>query len=159
MTHIAFLTSALVALAAGGDQRVVIYDGVETHLAAADGSADLWLVTADLKRATGFQIKPEGVCTDKLCFPLPEGRKQEFLATRAGQDLFNLSAFARLLHQPTAYDATHNVWLFGPRPDEQNAHVRSLTAPDFTLPDLAGKPHSLSDFRGKKVLLLTWGSW
>ena len=32
-------------------------------------------------------------------------------------------------------------------------------AADFTLPDLNGKMHSLADFRGKKVLLLTWGSW
>jgi len=37
--------------------------------------------------------------------------------------------------------------------------LRSLEAPDFTLPDLAGRPHSLSAHRGKKVLLVTWASW
>lgn len=32
--------------------------------------------------------------------------------------------------------------------------------PDFTLPDIAdGKPVSLSDFRGKKVLLVQFASW
>ena len=32
--------------------------------------------------------------------------------------------------------------------------------PDFTLPALAdGKPKSLSDFRGKKVLLIQFASW
>jgi hypothetical protein len=32
--------------------------------------------------------------------------------------------------------------------------------PDFTLPDLAtGKPVSLADFRGKKVLLIHFASW
>jgi hypothetical protein len=32
--------------------------------------------------------------------------------------------------------------------------------PDFTLPDVAtGKPKSLSDFRGKKVLLIQFASW
>ncbi len=32
--------------------------------------------------------------------------------------------------------------------------------PDFTLADIAtGKPVSLSDFRGKKVLLLQFASW
>lgn len=32
--------------------------------------------------------------------------------------------------------------------------------PDFTLPDIAtGKPVSLSDFRGKKVLLIQFASW
>jgi peroxiredoxin len=32
--------------------------------------------------------------------------------------------------------------------------------PDFTLPDVAdGKPKSLSDFRGKRVLLIQFASW
>ena len=32
--------------------------------------------------------------------------------------------------------------------------------PDFTLPAIAnGKPVSLSDFRGKKVLLIQFASW
>jgi hypothetical protein len=32
--------------------------------------------------------------------------------------------------------------------------------PDFTLPDIAtSKPVSLSDFRGKKVLLIHFASW
>jgi peroxiredoxin len=32
-------------------------------------------------------------------------------------------------------------------------------APGFTLPDLAGKPVSLSEFRGKVVLLNIWATW
>ncbi|TAJ31410.1 MAG: redoxin domain-containing protein, partial [Reyranella sp.] len=35
----------------------------------------------------------------------------------------------------------------------------SLEAPDFTLPDLDGKTHSLAEQRGKKVLLVSWASW
>ena len=32
--------------------------------------------------------------------------------------------------------------------------------PEFTLPDIGtGKPVSLSDFRGKKVLLIQFASW
>jgi peroxiredoxin len=42
---------------------------------------------------------------------------------------------------------------------DQRQVLSSLAAPDFTLPDIDGNSHSLSDFRGKKILLLTWASW
>ncbi len=35
----------------------------------------------------------------------------------------------------------------------------TIDAPNFTLPDLSGKMVSLSDFRGKWVVLDFWGSW
>ena len=41
----------------------------------------------------------------------------------------------------------------------QKGYLTTLEAPDFRLPDMNGKLHALSDFRGKKVLLLTWASW
>ena len=36
---------------------------------------------------------------------------------------------------------------------------RAARAPDFVLPDRTGKIVHLSDFRGKKVFLVTWASW
>ena len=33
------------------------------------------------------------------------------------------------------------------------------TAPDFTLTDIAGKQHKLSDYKGKNVLLVFWATW
>lgn len=32
-------------------------------------------------------------------------------------------------------------------------------APDFTVTDLAGKQHKLSDYRGKNVMLVFWATW
>lgn len=37
--------------------------------------------------------------------------------------------------------------------------ARAQQAPDFTLPDLDGKMHSLSDYRGKWVLVNYWATW
>lgn len=151
---------AVGLFAAEAKPRVIIFNGAVTEVAAGpEESKDLWISPKDLTRATKFELKPQGVCLAQLCFPIPEARKQEFLAQRGGATWFNLSEFARLLHQPSAHDAKHAVWYFGPRPEEQNGYLKTLAAPDFTLPDLDGKKHAIADFRGKKVLLITWASW
>lgn len=153
------LTVSAVAAADQG-RRVVIYEGIATEVSApAEPASDLWVTMADLKRATRFEVKPQGVCRDSLCFPLPKSRKSEFVAKKGAVSWFNLSAFARLIQQPMAADEKHAVWYFGPRLQETDTHLSSLEAPNFTLPDLTGKAHSLAEFRGKKVLLLTWASW
>ncbi len=33
------------------------------------------------------------------------------------------------------------------------------TAPDFTLTDINGRQHKLSDYRGKRVLITFWATW
>jgi hypothetical protein len=146
--------------AMGKDLRVtVVYDGAPTDINPAQVEADrLWITTADLTRATRFEVKPQGVCRDELCFPLPKARAGEFLRQEAGRSWFNLTAFAALVRQPVAVDSSFSTWYFGVRSD-QHQRLESLRAPDFTLPDAAGKMHSLSDFRGKKVFLITWASW
>src|SRR5262245_24753440 len=160
-----FLILLLVAVHAHGSEihPTIVYDDVATEVSAAREEGDqLWITTSDLKRATRFEVKPQGVCRDELCFPLPKSRQQEFLHRDAGQagaqTWFNLTAFAALVHQPVAHDSALATWYFGLRSDQRQA-LSSLRAPDFTLPDLQGKPHSLSDFRGKKVFLVTWASW
>jgi hypothetical protein len=113
----------------------------------------------DLKRATGFVVKPQGVCRDELCFPLPAKRKTEFISKRGAVSWFNLTAFAALVKQPVARDEGTGTWYFGKREDERGAYIASLEAPNFTLPDSNGKMHSLAEYRGRKVLLVTWASW
>lgn len=146
--------------AMGKDLRMtVVYDGVPTDINPAQlEAAQLWITTADLTRATRFEVKPQGVCRDELCFPLPKARAGEFLRQEAGRSWFNLTAFAALVRQPVAVDTSFSTWYFGVRSD-QHQRLESLRAPDFTLPDAVGKMHSLSDFRGKKVFLITWASW
>jgi hypothetical protein len=169
-------TLALVLLAlpcgarAAEGGRTILYDDVATELPPGLPKLDdVWLTTDELTQATRFVLKPEGVCREELCFPVPKARKDEFLRTVAKKTWFNLSvakttwfnlsAFGRLLKQPVARDEATGVFYFGPRADQQNAHLQSLLAPDFTLPDKDGRKRSLSEFRGRKVLLVTWASW
>ncbi|MBT3788257.1 MAG: redoxin domain-containing protein [Alphaproteobacteria bacterium] len=63
------------------------------------------------------------------------------------------------MNKPLAHSADGDVWVLGEDAEDRTAGLTSLDAPDFALPDLDGKLHSLSDYRGKKVLLATWASW
>jgi hypothetical protein len=159
------LMLAVLPALAKETRATVVYDDVATEITPAqtdDAAGQLWITTADLTRATRFEVKPQGVCRDELCFPLPKARQQEFLRKNGdGKDAgtwFNLTAFAALVHQSVAHDAGQSMWYFGLRSD-QHQRLASLRAPDFTLPDMNGKMHSLSDFHGKKVFLVTWASW
>ena len=116
---------------------------------------DLWLTAADLERTSGWVLKPEGFCKGEVCIPVPPARKDEFAS--AGR--FNLTALAGLLGQSVVADLEHRTWCFGEAAAERARKLRSLEAPDFSLPDLAGRMHSLSEHRGKKVLLVSWASW
>ena len=145
------------------DRRaVVIYDDVATQVSPSEAEPnELWLTTSDLTRATRFELKPQGVCRDELCFPLPDSLNDaQFIRNDAGTTFFNLTAFARLLRQSVARENGPEIsaWYFGARQD-QRQELESCKAPDFTLPDVSGQMHSLSDFRGKKVFLVTWASW
>jgi hypothetical protein len=100
---------------------------------------------------TGWEVKPEGVCAGDTCIPAPPG------AGWADGESFNLSAFARHVGVAEAADPGQEIVAFVP--DDRSGLAASTAAPDFTLPDLDGRPHSLSDYRGKKVVLLTWASF
>ncbi len=121
--------------------------------------SDLWVTPADLTRVNGFELKPEGACLDTLCIPVNQTDDSDIVVTRDGQRWFSLTAFARKLHQAYVVDRAHHTWSFSEIPILQADLVDHALAPDFALPDRNGDVVRLSDFRGKKVLLLTWASW
>ncbi len=139
-------------------RATVIYDDVATEVSSITDNGSLWMTTSDLARTTRFELKANGVCRDSLCFPLPGTSSDEFVRTFEDATWFNLIAFAQHLSQPVAFEPLRATWCFGQRSDERE-QIASLEAPDFTLPDATGVQRSLSDFRGKKVLLVTWASW
>ena len=111
----------------------------------------LALSPADTERVTGWTLKPEGMCRDELCVPLTGD------ARRDGK--VDVAAFWRTLGHPVVSDRRGDVWVLGTAAESRANALFGLEAPDFTLPDLAGVPHTLSALRGKKVFLTTWASW
>jgi hypothetical protein len=134
----------------------LLTEDADTSLSAQVSGDDLWLAAPELTRATGWKLTREGFCQGSLCIPIPPGREAEF--TRADGSV-NLAAFARLRGQALARDDDATVWALDASTAARSATRASLEAPDFTLPDLSGRLHSLHEHRGKKVLLASWASW
>jgi len=61
--------------------------------------------------------------------------------------------------RPAAIDRAERAAYLGVSAAERAKALSSLEAPDFTLPDLDGQAHTLSAYRGRKVLLVAYASW
>ncbi len=131
----------------------LIDEGGRVELEAEISAGRVRIPEAALRDALGWELRAEGLCRGDVCVPVRDPAK---LAGDGGVDL---EAFAELLDQPLALDAEERAAALGASVREQTARMASLEAPDFTLPDLAGRMHSLSDQRGKKVLLVVYASW
>ena len=129
----------------------LLFDGRETTVEAPEGNA-LWLDASRLEAATGFHVEPRGFCRGELCVPIPAGQASRF---REGERA-NVLALAEQLRRPVVRDDARGLISIGPEP---GSRLAGAEAPDFTRPDFGGRQHSLSQYRGKKVLLLTWASW
>ena len=134
----------------------VIHEERETEITGARVAGDrLWLAKDDVHRATGWTLKPEGLCREDICVPAPRGREPEFIEG----DAVNVAAFWRHMGYPVVRDGPGDTWVLGTGAHERARALSSLQAGDFALPDLEGRMHALADQRGKKVLLVTWASW
>ncbi len=116
---------------------------------------DLWLSSSDSETATGWVLKDEGFCRGPLCVPISPSLKAEVVV----DDKINIAGFWRHLKRPILHDESGDVWVLGESAADRTAQMQSLEAPDFTLPDLQGNRHSLSEHRGKKIFLCSWASW
>jgi len=104
---------------------------------------------ADLERQTGWELKPEGLCKNDRCFPLPAGA--------AADGRLDVTVVADRLGMPLVHDERHGVWALGP---ESGDHVlASAELPPIVLSDVDGRPFDLTSLRGEKVLIAAWASW
>ena len=150
-TFLVTSAGATVALAAPSTTpATVLYGDHTTKLdnTRPDG-ANLWVRSTDLTRINDFEVKPQGACRADICIPLSKDLKNG--------EWFNLTGFAHKVGQ--AFVADTGVWSFGEIPVVRGTYYNSRMAPDFAVPDRIGKVVHLSDFRGKKVLIVTWASW
>jgi AhpC/TSA family len=127
---------------------LVLDDDARLEVAGVGGAVE----AASFASATGWELKPEGLCRGDVCVPVrrsvtdPEGR-------------LVLADLAQAFGRPAVVDAARGVAALGTPVSDRAASMASLTAPDFTLPDLDGNPVSLSDFKRRKVMVLAWSSW
>ena len=110
---------------------------------------NLWVPSKELPRINQFEVKPQGACRADVCIPLSK--------TLKNGDWFNLTGFAHKIGESVV--AEQNVYSFGEIPVLRGSFYNSRIAPDFAVPDRQGKIVHLSDFRGKKALVITWASW
>ena len=133
-------------------RATVLYDGRAIGLSRVSADADaLWIQKADLPSINGFELKPQGACREEICIPIPRPMMRG--------ERFNLTAFAQRIGQRVVADPAARVWSFGEIPVVRGAFLESRIAPEFSVPDRKGRPVRLSQFRGKKVLVVTWASW
>lgn len=132
------------------------HDDVLTFIDASgvphDLDADGALVAADdLTAATGWALKPEGLCKDDQCVPLL-GRQIEH------DGRIDLAAWAEALGHPFAHDEAEGVAAISTAPDDRTGELGE-PAPVLELRDVDGNPVTFAGDGKHKRVLTTWASW
>jgi hypothetical protein len=128
-------------------------EGRAVEVPASASGDGVRIAPDDLRAALGWELKPQGLCLADRCVPV---RPTSGIVHHDGVDL---AAFAAAVERPLALDTAERVAYLGASAGERAERLASLEAPDFTLPDFDGRPHTLSAFRGTKVLLVAYASW
>jgi peroxiredoxin len=132
---------------------IITDDGAAATSATVDGERVL-LDPATFAAASGWTLKPEGLCRGEVCVPTsmwPE------LTDDAGH--IDLAVFARLTDQVVAVDLEQAVAALGPSARRRASEMATLQAPDFAVDTIDGETVRLADFAGRKKLLVAFSSW
>jgi hypothetical protein len=124
--------------------RLTLIDEHEVEVDADVDGERVLVDRGDLLRATGWELKPEGLCRGVVCVPWrsPDGDRVDLRATAEalGRAFVQADKVAALAGDPMGKGQRSNV-------DE------------LELPDLDGNVVRMSDFAGRKRLLVAWASW
>lgn len=131
-----------------------ILDGVDAQeVSASITQGRVHLSPEALETSLGWKLDTSGLCRGDVCVLVPD---RDALVNEGALDLERV---AELLERPIAIDIDASIAALGTPAHERKAAMEGLVAPDFSLPDLTGQLHSLSQHRGKKVLLIAYASW
>ena len=134
-------------------EAIIVDNDRELTVRASAHDGTLLIDPDDLARATGWALKPEGLCRDNVCVPIRGDHAIVF------EDAIDVRAFGAVLGRPVAVEPDAGLAVLGEAPARLGARLAALEAPPFTLPDLDGRPVSLDDYAGRKRLLIAWASW
>jgi hypothetical protein len=113
---------------------------------------DLLIDHEDFAARTGWSVKPEGACKGEVCVPLPD-------AARTPDGRLDAGVLAERLGMPLVRHDEELLWALGPETAVTGRALSTAAAPDLTLPDVDGRPFTLSSLRGQKVVMVAWASW
>lgn len=133
--------------------QIINVDGQVKAAELAKQSGGFAILNTELEQATGWSLKPEGLCREQVCVPVRDTK-----ALSAG-DQVDLVEFARVLNLNIVVDRARQIAALGEQAESRSNSMTTLDAPDFTLPDIHGRQVTFSDFNRRKRLLLAWSSW
>tara|TARA_B110000014_G_C20032187_1_gene536077 strand:- start:94 stop:510 length:417 start_codon:yes stop_codon:yes gene_type:complete len=106
-----------------------------------------------IKGILGWELKSEGLCKGDICIPLGDEVNSD------SDDSFNLSNLAALVGRPSLTTPDVGAITIGQPYSVRSEALTKRTAPDFKLPDIDSVDRALSDWAGKKRLLVAFSSW
>jgi hypothetical protein len=133
--------------------RVTIIDEEARALDATLSDGRVLLEPELLATALGWTLKPEGLCRDDTCVPVRD-RSSLFVDGK-----LDLVAVTDALGRPSVVDVEAGLVAVALDAEQRRGALQTLVAPPFTLPDLDGTPHHLSEWHGRKRLLHAFASW
>jgi hypothetical protein len=127
--------------------RVTLIDEREVSVDATVDGDMLRVSREDLKQATGWELKPEGLCKGPVCVPWKSD----------DPDAIDVRSVAGALGRAFVLDEAGGVAAIAgdPMSSGQRASIDELELPDVR----TGETVRMSDFAGRKRLLIAWASW
>ena len=101
---------------------IILANGKTNEVSQRTDATDaLWVRLGELPGATGWQMKPQGACLGELCVPLPEDKREEWIADADDWVWFCYSEFADMVGQKHVRDG--DVWSLGSVPEVRRSRA------------------------------------